>query len=116
MQLSLTQSQTAQLLNISPRRFARELPDMIMRGFPPPYIGDLNNGRTGPRRRWMRAAIVQWMSLSSISAAIHTPQGAANDRLQLDAAAKITAGLPRGDLKCYHANPISNLKPLKMEA
>ncbi len=62
----ITQPQTAALLGMTSTAFSRHLPGLITRdGFPPPVTGDLNNGRKGPRRRWLRVAVMDWIDRQS---------------------------------------------------
>ncbi len=64
--LTLSQAETARLFGMSARRFSNDLPTLINEGFPPPYIGNLSDGRNGPRRRWLRRAVLQFMTLRSV--------------------------------------------------
>lgn len=75
----LTQPQTARAIGMTPRAFQAHMAALITHdGFPPPVMGDLNNGRKGPRRKWKAAAVMDWIDQQSqpIPAQISTP---AND-------------------------------------
>lgn len=100
MPATLDSTEVAELLGMTTGTFNRRLTGLIKsEGFPPPYIGALQ-GRSGPRRRWLQAAVIDW--IKTRSQAITAP---------LPAAANDTEQTPREATR-HHGHPESKISKI----